>query len=104
MASELTKKTLDIMADFKGSMMKNQVLFLCHYIVAICACMPQKKNYHQRTFLLGDMGSSRNISCCGQGFVVMQIGEQLPWSHTVRVEYGQQERCVAAGHKNGGHL
>ena len=65
--------------------MKNQVLFLCHYLVAMCACIPQKKITIKEPFTLKIWAAKDHTSCCGLGFIVTQIGEQL---HTVRVEYG----------------
>ena len=57
-------------------------LFSCHYLVAICACIPQKKLLSKNLSPLryGQLKTLLFItSCCGWGFVVMQIGEQLPW-------------------------
>ena len=69
-------------------MMKNQVLVLCHFLVAMCTCIPQKKNYLQSTLHLGDNGQLMTllliISCCGRGFMVTQIGEWLPWLTILR--------------------
>ena len=67
--------------------MKNQVLFLCHYLVAMCACIPQTsknlspKRYGQLKTLLLIM------SCYGWGLHgAADRGTAALVNHTVRVK------------------
>ena len=59
--------------------MKKQVLLLC--LVAICGSMSQNKLL-SKNFSPWRYGQLKTLllltSCCGRGFVVTQIGEQLP--------------------------
>ena len=83
--------------------------FLCHYLVAMCTCIPLKKITIKEPFTL-EIWAAKDLitSCCGAGFcgAADRVTAALvsPVNHTtVRVAMGSK-RCVAAGHKNGGHL
>ena len=85
--------------------MKNEVLFNVSILSPCMHAYPRRKKITIKEPFTLEIWAAKDLTfCCGRGLMVMQIGEQLPWYLTVRVEYGQQERCVAAGHKNGGHL
>ena len=75
--------------------MKNQVLFLCHYLVAMCACIPQKKITIKEPFTLKiwaakDLTFNYFLLWAGLHGATDRVTAALV-NHIVREEYGQQE-------------
>ena len=64
---------------FKGKHNEKSGPILCHYLVAICACIPPEKKLTSKNLLPWRYGQLRTLllitSCCGRGFVMTQIGE-----------------------------
>ena len=57
---------------------KSSPIFMSLYCSYVCMHNPEK-NTIQEPFTL-DIWAAKDLTfCCGQGFVVTQIGEQLPW-------------------------
>ena len=77
---------------FRASTIKNQVLFLLHYLVAMCACIPQKKITVKEPFTLEiwaaqDLTINYFLLWAGLSGATDRGAAALV-NHTVRVEYG----------------